>query len=82
MVAACGRMHDAVVDGALHHRGQPAFDDAVSIATRRSLAGAWAWQRGAAGDVAPLVSGTLAVWGLQEFGHGGTSSVEPFAIVT
>jgi len=83
MVAACGQMFDAVVSGELEHRGQAIADEAVSTASRRTLAGAWAWQRKAGGDITPLVAETLALWGLQQFGHDDRDTDPgPFSFVT
>jgi hypothetical protein len=60
---ACGALFDDVGAGRLRHRGQPALDDAVIGARRRSLGDAWAWARSAdAADPAPLIAATLARW--------------------
>lgn len=60
---ACGAFFDDVATGRLAHRGQPALDDAVIGARRRSLGDAWAWARTAdAADPAPLIAATLARW--------------------
>jgi hypothetical protein len=60
---ACGALFDDVTTGRLAHRGQPALDDAVVGARRRSLGDAWAWARTPdAADPAPLIAATLARW--------------------
>jgi hypothetical protein len=60
---ACGAYFDDVATGRLAHRGQPALDDAVLGARRRSLGDAWAWARTPdAADPAPLIAATLARW--------------------
>ena len=61
---ACGAMYDDVQSGRLVHRGQPALDDAVIAARRRSAGDAWAWARSPGGvDPSPLIAATLARWG-------------------
>ncbi|HTU15645.1 MAG TPA: terminase family protein [Solirubrobacterales bacterium] len=59
---ACGMFFDAVADRTLRHPGSPELDDAVSVATKRSLGEAWAWAR-QSGDISPLVAASLALWG-------------------
>ena len=60
---ACGAFFDDVAIGRLAHRGQPALDDAVVGARKRSLGDAWAWARSPdAADPAPLIATTLARW--------------------
>lgn len=63
MVAACGSMYDAVVEGTFRHPGQDPLNDAILSAKKRPLEGAWALAR-KAGDICPLVAVTLArhVW--------------------
>jgi hypothetical protein len=62
--AACGALFDDVSTGRIAHRGQPALDDAVVAARRRSTGDAWAWARPASGvDPSPLIAATLARWG-------------------
>lgn len=66
---ACGILFDAVGeegDGPLAHLGQPELAAAVRSAVKRPLGDAWAWSRKASGaDISPLVSATLALWGLE-----------------
>jgi Phage Terminase len=60
---ACGAFFDDVSIRRLAHRGQPALDDAVIGARKRSLGDAWAWARSPdAADPAPLIAATLARW--------------------
>lgn len=66
MAAACGQFYDGVVEGWLRHTGQPQLAVAVSVARKRSIGDAWAWNRkNAHADITPLVSTTLALWGAQ-----------------
>jgi hypothetical protein len=61
---ACGALFDDVTVRRIAHRGQPAFDDAVVAARRRTAGDAWQWSRPAAGvDPSPLIAATLARWG-------------------
>jgi len=63
--AACAALLDRVTDGAaLWHRGDPALDEAAAGASRRTVGDAWGWgRRTSTADVAPLVAGSLALWG-------------------
>jgi hypothetical protein len=62
--AACGALFDDVATRRIAHRGQPALDDAVVAARRRSSGDAWSWSRPAVGvDPSPLIAATLARWG-------------------
>jgi phage terminase large subunit-like protein len=66
MATACGTFYDGAMDGWLHHIDQPQLNVALSVARRRSLGDAWAWNRkNAASDITPLVACTLALWGAQ-----------------
>jgi hypothetical protein len=68
MVHACGLLYDAVTDTrTFRHRDQPELNRAVIGASTRELEAAWAWDRRFGTDITPLVSVTLAVWGLM---HG------------
>lgn len=66
MAQACGAFYDAVVDDvSVRHIGQPPLDAALAAARKRELMDTWAWGRKASGaDITPLVSVTLAHWGL------------------
>jgi hypothetical protein len=62
--AACGALYDDVSTRRIAHRGQPALDDAVVAARRRTQGDAWAWARPSTGvDPSPLIAATLARWG-------------------
>jgi hypothetical protein len=66
MAAACGTLYDGVMEGWLRHTDQPQVNVALSVARRRPLQDAWAWNRkNAASDITPLVACTLALWGAQ-----------------
>jgi hypothetical protein len=66
MAAACGQLYDGVMDAWLHHIDQPQLNLALSVARKRSLGDAWAWNRKtAASDITPIVAATLALWGAQ-----------------
>lgn len=66
MAAACGTIYDGVMEGWLRHTDQPQVNVALSVARKRSLGDAWAWNRkNAASDITPLVACTLALWGAQ-----------------
>ena len=58
-VAACGLFADAVTDRTVRHTGQPILDDAIQVARKRELEGAWALAR-KSGDICPLVATVLA----------------------
>lgn len=64
MAVACARFYDAVIDGSLRHTDQPQVNVALSVARKRPVAGAWAWNRkDAQSDITPVVAETLALWG-------------------
>ena len=68
MAIASAQFYDAVMEPAprLRHTDQPPLNMALSVARRRPLAGAWAWNRkDADSDITPVVSATLALWGAQ-----------------
>ena len=71
MAQACGYLKRVVVSGELRHlerpdRGGPVTDGLAGAATRKLL-DTWAWVREtSAVDISPLVSLTLAAWGLSE----------------
>lgn len=69
MAIACGKFFDAVMEASpkLRHTDQPQLNVALSVARKRPLAGAWAWNRkDAASDITPIVASTLALWGAQK----------------
>jgi hypothetical protein len=66
MAIACAKFFDSVVDGSLRHTDQTQVNVALSVARKRPLAGAWAWNRkDATSDITPVVAETLALWGAQ-----------------
>lgn len=62
---ACGNYYDLYEQDRLRHIGQAELTTATEIASKRVLAetGTWGWARRDAGDISPLVSSTLAVYG-------------------
>ena len=61
---ACGQLYDDVAVRRIAHRAQPALDDAVVAARRRSSGDSWVWARPTGGtDPSPLIAATLARWG-------------------
>ena len=66
MAKACATYFDAVMTAAVRHTDQPQVNVALSVAGKRPLAGAWAWnRRDEDSDITPVVSQTLALWGAQ-----------------
>jgi hypothetical protein len=65
LAQGCGLMFDEVEQGTLRHLGTAEMKSAIKGAARRPLGDAWAWSRKSSTvDISPLVSGTLALWGL------------------
>jgi hypothetical protein len=63
---ACGRYFDAVMERQLRHTDQPQVNLAMSVARKRPLGQAWAWNRKTAtSDITPVVAQTLALYGAQ-----------------
>ncbi len=51
----------------LRHTDQPQLNVALSVARKRPLAGAWAWNRkDETSEITPIVAVTLALWGAQK----------------
>jgi len=66
MAIACAKFYDGIHDGSVFHTDQPQVNVALSVAAKRPLAGAWAWNRkDANSNISPLVAETLALWGAQ-----------------
>lgn len=68
MAAACGAIYDAVTQRTVRHIGQPQLRESlVQSSTRPMLGGkAWGWNpRKATSDETPIVSATLALWGVR-----------------
>ncbi|MDE9365472.1 hypothetical protein PZ938_07630 [Luteipulveratus sp. YIM 133132] len=61
--SACGMFYRGVLDQTVHHTNDPDLDAASEVATKRDLGdGAFGWGRkDSAGNIAPLVSGTVAL---------------------
>lgn len=69
MAIASGQLFDAVMvpKPLVRHTDQPQMNVALSVARKRPLAGAWAWNRkDEESDITPVVSATLALWGAQK----------------
>jgi phage terminase large subunit-like protein len=72
MTAACAGFFDSVVQGKVAHRDDPALNQAVAGAKQRELGDRWAWaRRTSRSNVSPLVSATLAHYGVTVLGRGG-----------
>jgi len=83
MAAACGLLYaDATQDG-LSHRGDPRLSNALKAARRRTVGDAgWAWNRKSSGDdITPLVSVTLARFGLESLPPPPPPALAPRALV-
>lgn len=66
MVVACAKYYDGIHDRTVWHTDQPQVNVALSVATKRPLAGGWAWNRkDATSNISPIVAETLALWGAQ-----------------
>lgn len=66
MVVACAKYYDGIHDRTVWHTDQPQVNVALSVATKRPLAGGWAWNRkDATSNISPVVAETLALWGAQ-----------------
>jgi phage terminase large subunit-like protein len=66
MAIACAKLYDGIYDGSVFHTDQAQVNVSLSVATKRPLAGGWAWNRkDAASDISPVVAETLALWGAQ-----------------
>lgn len=66
MAIACAKFFDGVMDGSVFHTDQPQVNVALSQASKRPLAGGWAWnRRSAVSDITPITAVTLALSGAQ-----------------
>ncbi|MGH2934974.1 MAG: hypothetical protein ACRDL2_10745 [Gaiellaceae bacterium] len=62
--ASAGYLFDLVTEERLRHRGGPPLRTAVAGAKKRSLGGAWAWNRTSTNiDISPLCAVSFACWG-------------------
>lgn len=68
MAQAFGGFYDAATQDGLRHTGDPLLAQALAAARTRDLAGGRAWTRHGAADISPLVTVTLAHFGLVKFG--------------
>lgn len=59
---ACGRFYDAVLEKSIVHPNDPAINNAIGGAAKRTLLNAWAWTRKSNDDITPLVAVTYALW--------------------
>lgn len=69
MAIACSKFYDGVMEPSpkLRHTDQPQLNVALSVARKRPLAGAWAWNRkDETSEITPIVAATLALWGAQK----------------
>jgi hypothetical protein len=65
LAKACGNFYDAVEDRTVRHLGTNELVTAIRGVAKRPLGEAWAWSRKTSTtDITPLVSCTLALWGL------------------
>jgi hypothetical protein len=60
LLLACGAFLDAVEAGTLSHSNQAALNDGAVSATKRGMAGGFAWDK--APGVTYLVAASLAAW--------------------
>ncbi|MYS47544.1 terminase [Streptomyces sp. SID5998] len=68
LTQACGQFYDRVQDGSLQHLDQAPMATALGGAKKRDVGEAWLWTRRSDGvDVSPLVSGTYALWGWEQY---------------
>lgn len=87
MAIACAKFFDGIMDGSVWHTDQPQVNVALSGASKRPLAGGWAWNRkSAVSDITPITSVTLALSGAQSStvkrpGRAKTSSGPRRAVV-
>lgn len=63
---ACGQFYDGVTEQSIAHLDQAPLAAALAGAQKRPLGDAWAWaRRGVSVDISPLVTVTLAKWGIE-----------------
>lgn len=68
--AAAGRLHQAILEGSMRHRGQESLDDAVRGSAKRNVGDSWVFgRRISSADVSPLVAAALAHFAALEFGR-------------
>lgn len=69
MAQACGGFFDAVVGDHMRHRDDSRLNSAVEWVGKRTLSGAFAWNRLGEAYIHTLVAVTLADWGLAVHGN-------------
>ena len=62
-IAACATFYDFIHEHKLIHRGQGLLDASVRSASKRKVGDGWMWKSRDGGDITPLVSTTLALYG-------------------
>lgn len=72
LAQGCGLLLDGVKNQSIRHGGQPELAQAIDgVGIQAADRGAWVWsRRNSSGDVCPLISVTLALWGVIALGHG------------
>lgn len=66
MAIACSAVYDGIHERTVFHTDQPQVNVALSVATKRPLAGSWAWNRkNPTSNISPIVAESLALWGAQ-----------------
>lgn len=70
LAQATGDFFDRATSERLSHTGDPVYAEAIEGAVKRDLAGGgWAWDRkGSENVISPVVVGSLAGWGLVNYG--------------
>ncbi|MET9099953.1 terminase [Streptomyces antibioticus] len=68
LTQACAQFYDRVQDSSLEHLDQAPLASALAGAMKRDVGDAWLWSRRGDGvDVSPLVAGTYALWGWEQY---------------
>lgn len=76
---ACGKLLDGIEQRTIRHLGTAETVTALKGAAQRPLGDAWAWSRkNSSVDITPLVSQTIALWGLENK-VGGNMPMAAFA---
>lgn len=66
MALACSAVYDGIHNRSVFHTDQPQVNVALSVASKRPLAGSWAWNRkDPTSNISPIVAVSLALWGAQ-----------------
>lgn len=76
VIAACGRMYDAIADGKVRFRPSAEMDDAVHGLAKRVAGDRFVWSRSAStSDITPFFAATLAF-------SRGEQEVKPFVVIS